>query len=55
MFEMIRSNKRKSVAMIALFVVVLVAVGAAVGVLIGYGVQGTIAGTPMALRPTLIG
>ncbi|CAB4866938.1 unannotated protein [freshwater metagenome] len=43
MFDLIRSNKRKSVAMIACFVVLLVAVGAAVGVLIGYGVQGTIA------------
>ena len=43
MFEMIRSNKRKSVAMIVVFVLVLVAVGAVVGVLIGYGVQGTLA------------
>jgi len=42
MFELIRANKRKSVALIAGFVLVLVAVGAAVGVLVGYGVQGTI-------------
>ena len=37
MFDLIRSNKRKSVALIAVFVVLLVAVGAAIGVLIGYG------------------
>jgi heat shock protein HtpX len=43
MFDLIRSNKRKSVALIACFVVLLCAVGAAVGVLIGYGVIGTLA------------
>ncbi len=42
MFELIRSNKRRSVALIAGFVLVLVAVGAAVGLLIGYGWQGTV-------------
>jgi len=42
MFELIRSNKRRSAALIAGFVLVLVAVGAAVGVLIGYGWQGTV-------------
>src|SRR3954471_11963829 len=42
MFELIRANKRKSVLLIAGFPLVLVAVGAAVGVLVGYGVQGTI-------------
>src|SRR3954452_1881252 len=42
MFELIRANKRKSVLLIAGFTLVLVAVGAAVGVLVGYGVQGTI-------------
>ena len=42
MFELIRSNKRRSAALIAAFVVILSAVGAAVGVLLGYGLQGTI-------------
>ena len=42
MFEQIRANKRKSVALIASFVLLLVAVGAAIGVLTGYGVAGTI-------------
>ncbi len=42
MFELIRSNKRRSVALIAAFVVVLCLVGAAVGLLVGYGIQGTI-------------
>ncbi len=42
MFELIRSNKRRSVALIGAFVVILSAVGAAVGVLLGYGLQGTI-------------
>jgi len=42
MFELIRSNKRRSVALIAGFVVVLALVGAAVGVLVGYGWQGTL-------------
>jgi heat shock protein HtpX len=43
MFDLIRSNKRKSVALIACFVLLLCAVGAAVGVLVGYGVYGTLA------------
>ncbi len=42
MFELIRSNKRRSIALIAGFVVILSLVGAAVGVLLGYGPQGTI-------------
>jgi heat shock protein HtpX len=42
MFDLIRSNKRKSVALIAAFVVLLAAVGAAIGVLIGHGVLATI-------------
>ncbi|MCU1398800.1 MAG: htpX [Acidimicrobiales bacterium] len=54
MFEQIRANKRKSVALIAAFVVLLVLVGAAIGVLVGYGIAGTIialvlAGTMAAL------
>ena len=42
MFEQIQANKRKSVALIAAFIVLLVAVGAAIGVLVGYGLAGTI-------------
>ena len=42
MFELIRANKRRSVALIAGFVVVLCLVGAAFGLLIGYGLVGTI-------------
>ena len=42
MFEQIRANKRKSAALVAAFVVLLVAVGAAIGVLVGYGLLGTI-------------
>ncbi len=42
MFELIRSNKRRSVALIVGFVLILSLVGAAVGVLLGYGLQGTI-------------
>ncbi|MBI4934496.1 MAG: M48 family metallopeptidase [Actinobacteria bacterium] len=42
MFELIRSNKRRSIALIGAFVLVLSLVGAAVGVLLGYGLQGTV-------------
>jgi heat shock protein HtpX len=42
MFDLIRANKRKSVALIAAFVVLLVAVGAAVGLLIGNGLITTL-------------
>ena len=42
MFELIRANKRKSVLLIAAFVVILVLVGWAVGLLLGYGLVGTI-------------
>ncbi len=42
MFELIRANKRRSAALIASFVLVLVLVGAAFGLLIGYGIAGTL-------------
>jgi heat shock protein HtpX len=42
MFELIRANKRRSVALITGFVVVLTLVGAAFGMLIGNGTVGTI-------------
>lgn len=42
MFELIRANKRRSVALVASFVLVLVLVGAAFGLLIGNGVAGTL-------------
>jgi heat shock protein HtpX len=42
MFDQIRANKRKSAALIIVFVILLAAVGAAIGVLIGYGLIATI-------------
>lgn len=42
MFELIRANKRRSVALIASFVVILGLVGAAFGLYIGNGLVGTI-------------
>jgi len=42
MFDQIRANKRKSAALIVVFVILLAAVGAAIGVLIGYGLIATI-------------
>jgi heat shock protein HtpX len=42
MFELIRANKRRSVALIASFVLVLCLVGAAFGYLIGNGIVGTV-------------
>jgi heat shock protein HtpX len=42
MFELIRANKRRSVALIAGFIVVLTLVGVAVGLLIGQGPAATI-------------
>jgi heat shock protein HtpX len=42
MLDLIKSNKRRSVMLIAGFVLVLALVGAAVGVLLGYGPQGTV-------------
>jgi heat shock protein HtpX len=42
MFDQIRANKRKSAALIVVFVLLLAAVGAAIGVLIGYGLIATI-------------
>ena len=42
MFEQIRANKRKSVALIAGFVILVALVGGAIGVLLNYGPWGTI-------------
>ena len=42
MFELIRSNKRRSVALVASFVLVLCLVGAAFGLLLGNGIVGTV-------------
>jgi heat shock protein HtpX len=42
MFELIRSNKRRSIALIASFVVILGLVGLAFGFLLGNGILGTI-------------
>ena len=42
MFELIRANKRRSVALVAAFVLVLCLVGAAFGLLIGNGLVGTL-------------
>jgi heat shock protein HtpX len=42
MFELIRSNKRRSVALIASFVLIAVAVGAAAGYLAGFGWAGSV-------------
>ncbi len=42
MFELIRANKQRSALLIAGFVVILVIVGAAFGLVIGYGIVGTV-------------
>lgn len=42
MYDLIASNKRRSVLLIAGFVGLVALVGAAVGILIGYGVMGTV-------------
>lgn len=42
MHDLVTSNKRRSAALIAVFVVLVVAVGAAVGVLVGNGTVGTV-------------
>ena len=42
MFELIRSNKRRTVALVAVFVGLTALVGAAVGALTGYGIAGTL-------------
>ncbi|MEX0847389.1 MAG: M48 family metalloprotease [Ilumatobacteraceae bacterium] len=42
MFELIRANRRKSILLVAGFVAFLALIGAIVGVLIGYGLAGTI-------------
>ncbi len=43
MYELIAANKRRSILLVAGFVVLLALVGAAVGVLLGYGLVGTLA------------
>lgn len=43
MFELIRSNKRRSIALIAGFVVIVALVGAAIGVVVGNGIAFTLA------------
>jgi heat shock protein HtpX len=42
MYDLIAANKRRSVLLIAAFVGLVVAVGAAVGILVGYGLAGTL-------------
>ncbi|NND75262.1 MAG: M48 family metallopeptidase [Ilumatobacter sp.] len=42
MYELIRSNKRRSIALVAAFVVVVALVGAAIGLLVGNGVVFTV-------------
>ena len=42
MYDLIAANKRRSVVLIATFIGIVVLVGAAVGILIGYGLAGTI-------------
>ena len=42
MFELIRSNKRRSIGLVAAFVGLTALVGAAIGVLTGYGLIGTL-------------
>lgn len=42
MFELIRSNKRRSIALVAGFVVVVVLVGAAIGLVVGNGILFTL-------------
>ncbi len=42
MFDLIRANRRKSVLLVVAFVAFVAVVGAAVGVLIGYGLIGTV-------------
>jgi heat shock protein HtpX len=48
MYEQIASNKRKSVALVAAFVLVVVAVGWALSKLVGFGIAGTIAALVIA-------
>ena len=42
MYELIASNKRRSILLVAAFVLVVSLVGAAFGIVFGYGLQGTI-------------
>jgi heat shock protein HtpX len=48
MYEQIASNKRKSIALVASFVLVVVAVGWALSKLVGFGIAGTIAALVVA-------
>jgi heat shock protein HtpX len=48
MYEQIASNKRKSIALVAAFVLVVVAVGWALSKLVGFGIAGTIAALVVA-------
>lgn len=43
MFDLIRANRRRSIALVVAFVAFVALVGAAVGVLVGYGLVGTLA------------
>ena len=43
MFELIRSNKRRSVALVVMFVVIVAIVGAAIGAVVGNGIAFTLA------------
>jgi len=43
MFELIRSNKRRSVALVVMFVVIVAMVGAAIGAVVGNGIAFTLA------------
>ncbi|HEX6786303.1 MAG TPA: zinc metalloprotease HtpX, partial [Acidimicrobiales bacterium] len=42
MYELIASNKRRSIILVAGFVLVVSLVGAAFGIVFGYGWQGTV-------------
>ena len=55
MFELIRANKRRSVALIASFCVVLGMVGAAFGFYIGNGLVGTIVALVAVVASAVVG
>src|SRR6187431_2674816 len=42
MFELIKSNKRRSVALVTMFVVIVALMGAAIGALVGNGILFTV-------------
>ncbi|MGD9703594.1 MAG: M48 family metallopeptidase [Acidimicrobiia bacterium] len=48
MYDLIAANKRRTALLITAFVVLVVAVGAAVGVLVGYGLAGTLIALALA-------